>query len=46
LKSSAPPQRSLRLSGELFAAVIHRRDAEDTEVTQRKTGNQGTTMME
>ncbi|MDX6383103.1 MAG: hypothetical protein QOK48_676, partial [Blastocatellia bacterium] len=29
-------QRSLRLSGELIAAIIHRRDAEGAEVAQRK----------
>jgi len=33
---SAPPLRSLRLSGKSFAH-IHRRDAEDAEETQRRT---------
>ena len=32
---SAQPLRPLRLSGELFAARIHRRDAENAELTQR-----------
>jgi len=37
-KLSAPPLRSLCLSGELLVARIHRRDAEAAEITQRKTG--------
>jgi hypothetical protein len=34
---SAPPLRSLRLGGECISIVIHRRDAEVAEITQRKT---------
>jgi len=37
LKFSAPPLRSLRLSGECFEANIHRRGAEIAETAQRKT---------
>ncbi len=37
LKFSAPPLRSLRLGGELFQPIIHRRDAEVAETAQRKT---------
>jgi hypothetical protein len=36
LKFSAPPLRSLRLCGECFQNLIHRRDAEVAETTQRK----------
>src|SRR5207244_1703747 len=39
LEFSAPPQRSLRLRGECFQADVHRRGAEATETTQRKTEN-------
>ena len=35
LKFSAPPQRSLRLGGEIFSINIHPRDAEVAEVAQR-----------
>jgi len=34
---SSPPSRSLRLSGELDATMIHCRDPEAAEITQRKT---------
>ena len=34
--NSAPPLRSLRLSGESFCSGIHRRGAEVAEITQRK----------
>jgi hypothetical protein len=37
LKFSAPSLRSLRLHGECFPALIHRRDAKVAETTQRKT---------
>ena len=36
LKFSAPPLRSLRLSGECSHGKIHRRDAEDAETAQRR----------
>jgi hypothetical protein len=39
---SAQSSRPLRLCGELFAAWIHRGDAENAELTQSKS-NQGTT---
>src|SRR6267154_171811 len=34
--TSAPPQRSLRLSGEIIPEYTHRRDAESAEQAQRK----------
>jgi len=37
LEFSAHPRRSLRLSGEWIERLIHRRDAEVAEITQRKT---------